>query len=231
MPAAPAVVLLSGGLDSATTLAIARSEGFAPYAMSFRYGQRHALELASAAAVSRAQGAVEHRVVDIDLRSFGASALTADIAGPQGPERRRARHGHPRHLRARPEHHLPLVRPRLGGGTGRRGYLPRRQRRGLQRLSRLSPGIHRGRSNGWQTWPPARPSRAGASASTPRSSRWASAPSSPGGSSWEWTTPSRSAATTPTRTAPPADGATPASSGSRASANSARLDPARYQSR
>jgi len=83
MPAAPAVVLLSGGLDSATTLAIARSEGFAPYALSFRYGQRHALELASAAAMARTLGAVEHRIVDIDLRSFGASALTSDIAVPK----------------------------------------------------------------------------------------------------------------------------------------------------
>ena len=83
MPAAAAVVLLSGGLDSATTLAIARSEGFAPYAMSFRYGQRHGRELDSAAAVARALGAVEHRIVDIDLRSFGASALTDDIDVPK----------------------------------------------------------------------------------------------------------------------------------------------------
>jgi 7-cyano-7-deazaguanine synthase len=83
MPAAPAVVLLSGGLDSATTLAIARSEGYAPYAMSFRYGQRHARELAAAAAVARAQGALEHRIVDIDLRSFGGSALTGDTAVPK----------------------------------------------------------------------------------------------------------------------------------------------------
>jgi len=83
MPAAAAVVLLSGGLDSATTLAIAQSEGYAPYAMSFRYGQRHGRELASAAAVARAQGALEHRIVDIDLRSFGASALTDDIAVPK----------------------------------------------------------------------------------------------------------------------------------------------------
>jgi 7-cyano-7-deazaguanine synthase len=83
MPAAPAVVLLSGGLDSATTLAMAREEGFATYALSFRYGQRHALELTSASAVARALGAVEHRIVDIDLRGFGASALTADIAVPK----------------------------------------------------------------------------------------------------------------------------------------------------
>jgi 7-cyano-7-deazaguanine synthase len=83
MPAAAAVVLLSGGLDSATTLAIARSEGFAPYAMSFRYGQRHGRELDSAAAVARALDAVEHRIVDIDLRSFGASALTDDIDVPK----------------------------------------------------------------------------------------------------------------------------------------------------
>jgi 7-cyano-7-deazaguanine synthase len=83
MSALPAVVLLSGGLDSATTLAIARNEGFAPYALSFRYGQRHARELVCAAAVARTLGATEHRVVDIDLRGFGASALTADIAVPK----------------------------------------------------------------------------------------------------------------------------------------------------
>jgi len=83
MPSSPAVVLLSGGLDSATTLAIARAEGFACHALSFRYGQRHAVELASAAAVARALGAVEHRIVTIDLRAFGGSALTADIPVPK----------------------------------------------------------------------------------------------------------------------------------------------------
>jgi len=83
MPAAPAVVLLSGGLDSATTLALARAEGFACHALSFRYGQRHARELASAAAVAAQLGAVEHRVMDIDLRAFGGSALTADIPVPK----------------------------------------------------------------------------------------------------------------------------------------------------
>lgn len=83
MPAAPAVVLLSGGLDSATTLAMARAEGFACHALSFRYGQRHARELASAAAVAHQLGAVEHRILDIDLRGFGGSALTADIPVPK----------------------------------------------------------------------------------------------------------------------------------------------------
>lgn len=78
-----AVVLLSGGLDSATCLAIARDLGFAPLAISFRYGQRHLHELAAAARVAKALGAVRHMVADIDLRAFGGSALTADIAVPK----------------------------------------------------------------------------------------------------------------------------------------------------
>lgn len=80
---APAVVLLSGGLDSATVAAIAVSEGFDVHALSFRYGQRHALELDAAAKVAAHLGASEHRVVEIDLRAFGGSALTADIAVPK----------------------------------------------------------------------------------------------------------------------------------------------------
>ncbi|HRY44583.1 MAG TPA: 7-cyano-7-deazaguanine synthase QueC [Thermoanaerobaculia bacterium] len=79
----PAVVLLSGGLDSATCLAIARSEGFAPYALSFRYGQRHAPELAAAGRVAAALGAERHVVASIDLGLFGGSALTADIDVPK----------------------------------------------------------------------------------------------------------------------------------------------------
>jgi 7-cyano-7-deazaguanine synthase len=71
-----AIVLLSGGLDSATTLAIARQEGFACYALTFRYGQRHQLETDAARRVARALGAVEHRLMEIDLASFGGSALT-----------------------------------------------------------------------------------------------------------------------------------------------------------
>jgi len=80
-----AVVLLSGGLDSATTLAIAKTEGFDPYALSFRYGQRHAVELNAAREVGAQIGAVEHKIADIDLRSFGGSALTADIPVPTTP--------------------------------------------------------------------------------------------------------------------------------------------------
>ncbi len=79
----PAVVLLSGGLDSATALAIARARGFRCHALSFRYGQRHAVELAAAARVAAAQGVAAHHVVDIDLRWIGGSALTADIAVPK----------------------------------------------------------------------------------------------------------------------------------------------------
>jgi 7-cyano-7-deazaguanine synthase len=78
----PAVVLLSGGLDSATVLAIARSEGYRPYALSFRYGQRHEVELASARQVAKANGVERHVIADIDLRVFGGSALTADVAVP-----------------------------------------------------------------------------------------------------------------------------------------------------
>jgi 7-cyano-7-deazaguanine synthase len=78
-----AVVLLSGGVDSATTLAIARAEGFAPYALTFRYGQRHAAEVAAAERVARALGAADHVVLDLDLRRFGGSALTADIPVPK----------------------------------------------------------------------------------------------------------------------------------------------------
>jgi 7-cyano-7-deazaguanine synthase len=81
----PAVVLLSGGLDSATTLAIARSEGYAPHALSFRYGQRHAVELDAARKVAAQIGVAEHRIVDLDLRAFGGSALTADIPVPTRP--------------------------------------------------------------------------------------------------------------------------------------------------
>jgi len=79
-----AVVLLSGGLDSTTVLALCHRAGFDSYALSFRYGQRHSSELDSAAAVADKLGAKRHVVADIDLRPFGGSALTADIDVPKG---------------------------------------------------------------------------------------------------------------------------------------------------
>ena len=79
-----AVVLLSGGLDSATVLAIARRKGYEAFALSFAYGQRHLWELEAARRVAAAGGAAEHRITVIDLRVFGGSALTDDIAVPKG---------------------------------------------------------------------------------------------------------------------------------------------------
>lgn len=79
-----AVVLLSGGLDSSTALAIAREEGFTPYALTFRYGQRHMAEIGAATRVAARFGVAQHVIVDIDLRLFGGSALTADISVPKG---------------------------------------------------------------------------------------------------------------------------------------------------
>jgi len=77
------VILLSGGVDSSTTLAIARAEGFEPYALTLAYGQRHAGEIEAARRVARELGVARHVVTDIDLRAFGGSALTADIAVPK----------------------------------------------------------------------------------------------------------------------------------------------------
>jgi 7-cyano-7-deazaguanine synthase len=78
----PAVVLLSGGLDSATALAVSISEGFRPYALSFDYGQRHQVELDAARRVALSSNAAHHVVMKIDLRQFGGSALTSDLAVP-----------------------------------------------------------------------------------------------------------------------------------------------------
>jgi 7-cyano-7-deazaguanine synthase len=90
-----AVVLLSGGLDSATVLALAKSEGYALYALSFWYGQRHAWELEAAKRVAASIGVAQHRVADIDLRAFGGSALTADIPVPKGRATEEMAHGIP----------------------------------------------------------------------------------------------------------------------------------------
>lgn len=91
----PAVVLLSGGLDSSTVLAIARERGFEPCALSFRYGQRHVHELHAADAIVRALGVTKHVTAQIDLRAFGASALTADIDVPKDRSADEMSHGIP----------------------------------------------------------------------------------------------------------------------------------------
>ena len=85
-PASPrrAVVLLSGGLDSTTVIALAKRDGYEVYALSFRYGQRHAHELDAARRVAARYGVARHEIVEIDLRPFGGSALTADIPVPKG---------------------------------------------------------------------------------------------------------------------------------------------------
>ena len=83
MTARPAVVLLSGGLDSTTTLAIARAKGHAVHALTVHYGQRHAAELAAARRVAAAFGVADHKVLGLDLRAFGGSALTDDLPVPK----------------------------------------------------------------------------------------------------------------------------------------------------
>lgn len=82
-PDKPAIVLLSGGLDSTTTLAIARDEGYRLYALTFNYGQRHTFELEAARRIAREMEVVEHKILTIDLRQFGGSALTADLEVPK----------------------------------------------------------------------------------------------------------------------------------------------------
>src|SRR6266542_4074609 len=89
------VVLLSGGLDSSTTLAIAISEGFDVYALTFQYGQRHAHEIGAARRVAQQFGVTQHIIADIDLRQFGGSALTGDVAVPKGRPLAEMAHGIP----------------------------------------------------------------------------------------------------------------------------------------
>ena len=93
--ASRAVLLLSGGLDSTTLLALARSEGLEVHALTFRYGQRHAAELAAAQRVARHYGVAHHVVADIDLRAVGGSALTSEIAVPKDRAPEALAHGVP----------------------------------------------------------------------------------------------------------------------------------------
>ena len=135
-----AVVLLSGGLDSATVLAIAQEQGYSCYALSVDYGQRHRAELDAAAHVAKALGAVEHRTLRIDLGGIGGSALTdSSIAVPESPQI-----GIPvTYVPARNTVML-VVRARLGRGSQRASHLHRRECRRLLRLSRLPAGVRRG---------------------------------------------------------------------------------------
>jgi 7-cyano-7-deazaguanine synthase len=94
-PAGKAVCLLSGGLDSATCLALARRQGYACYALSFDYGQRHRVELEAAAKVARSLDAERHVVARIDLRQIGHSALTGDLSVPKGRSTDDMSHGIP----------------------------------------------------------------------------------------------------------------------------------------
>ena len=91
----PAVVLLSGGLDSTTTLAIAIAQGYQAYALSFDYGQRHKIEVEASQRVANSLGAKEHRVAKIDMRIFGGSALTDDVDVPKRRSEREIAHGIP----------------------------------------------------------------------------------------------------------------------------------------
>lgn len=91
----PAVCLLSGGLDSSTCLAYARREGFTCFALSFDYGQRHLFELDAARQIAASIGAAEHKVIKLDLRAFGGSALTAEIEVPKSRSGQEMDHGIP----------------------------------------------------------------------------------------------------------------------------------------
>lgn len=133
-----AIVLLSGGLDSTTALAVAKDRGFTPYALSFSYGQRHSVELAAARRVAERQGVERHVVADIDLRVFGGSALTdAGVDVPKGRGEAEMGEGIPATYVASPQHDLPVVRARLRGGRRGRGHLHRSHGRRLQRIPRL----------------------------------------------------------------------------------------------
>lgn len=90
-----AVVLLSGGLDSTTVLAIAKHQGFTPHALTFRYGQRHEFEIAAAKKIAAHIGVARHEIVDIDLRVFGGSALTSDTPVPKDRDADSMSHGIP----------------------------------------------------------------------------------------------------------------------------------------
>ena len=109
-----AVVLLSGGLDSATTLAYAVSKGYECHAITFDYGQRHKVEIKAAKKVAKALGAARHLVIKIDLRKFGGSALTSEIPVPKGRSAKKIGEGIPATYVPGEEHGLPIARACAG---------------------------------------------------------------------------------------------------------------------
>ena len=132
-----AVVLLSGGLDSTTVLAIAKAEGYETYALSFSYGQRHSWELECARKVATNAEVKDHRVAQIDLRVFGGSALTADIGVPKGRSLEEMSGQNSRNLCSRAKHDFSVICFGLGRGARIQRHLHRRERARLQRISRL----------------------------------------------------------------------------------------------
>ncbi len=114
-----AVILVSGGLDSATVLAIAKKSGFETYSISFHYGQRHEFELKCAERIARSLGARQHEVVGFDLRTFGGSALTSDIAVPKDRLIEEMSQGIP-YLCSRSQHDLLKLRACVGRDPWRR---------------------------------------------------------------------------------------------------------------
>ena len=162
-----AVVLLSGGLDSTTTLAICAREGFETYALSFDYGQRTNRN-GRCRRIAAALGAHEHRVAEIDLRVFGGSALTDEIAVPKAQSEDEMKAGDSGDLRSGAQHDFSRLRARLGGGDPSAGHFYRRQCDRLQRLSGLPSGDTSPRLRNWRTWRQKREWKAPACASTLR---------------------------------------------------------------
>ena len=133
-----AVVLASGGLDSTVTAAIAKQEGCELFFLTMAYGQRHAVEVERARQVAAALGAVNHLVMNLDLRAIGGSALTGPAAVPKDRAGTRAQPGHSCHLCAGTEPHLSLDCGSPCGGGGSVSHLFWCERARLFRLSRLS---------------------------------------------------------------------------------------------
>ena len=139
-----AVVLLSGGLDSTTVLAIAQADGYETHALSFFYGQRHSWELECARKIASNVGVKDHRVAQIDLRVFGGSALTADINVPKGRSLEEMSDKIPvTYVPARNTIFLSFALA-WAEVLGCERHLHRRERARLQRIPRLSSRVHRG---------------------------------------------------------------------------------------